>query len=195
VAIISILGTAWALFAAIWAFLLKACMDARNLNYIVIAAASSSIVLGVWRLYTRYLDNGIANLYPTFVYCEQIMGVPSEYGTVAYLRESVLRGFDLPSDKQALLDGVRELVENRHIGNRGHDALDRLAALVILVQFLICICVVYVGGGFAQPLWPAATATVLSLALIAIGACRFQRNPTEAHLKRAFSPKSPTTGA
>ena len=82
----SLLGYASALYIGIWSFFLKAYIDATDkstdrLNYILIASASSAVILGLWRFYTRHLDNAIACLYPTLVHCEQTMGVPPEYGT------------------------------------------------------------------------------------------------------------------
>src|ERR1700694_4362282 len=93
----TMLGIAWTLSVGIWSFFLKAYLDASHpltgqspapdaINYLLIAAALTSAILGLCRFYTRYLDNAIAHLYPTLIYCEQIMGVPPEYGTTRYLR-------------------------------------------------------------------------------------------------------------
>src|SRR5262245_15693588 len=52
----------------IWSYFLKAVVDAMTSDgqsalYIVIAASFSSLLVSLWRLYAKYLDNNIAGLY------------------------------------------------------------------------------------------------------------------------------------
>ncbi len=93
--IYALIGYIWAIVLGIWSVLLKAYMDASRpppgplypITYILIASAASSLVLGLWRVATRRIDIRVARLYPTFIYCEAIMEVPFEYGTLAYLKD------------------------------------------------------------------------------------------------------------
>ena len=184
--IVSLIGYAWTLVIGIWAFLLKAWMDAqRDSNYILLAVASTSVVFGLWRWYTRYLDTAIANLYPTLVYCEQRMNVPKQFGTIAYLQSFVSKKFakKLPDDPESLLNGVRTLVESKRIGHRGHAVIDLIALAIILGQFALS---VFFARGFTLAVHVVAIPVVLSGALVLKGLLRSHRNPTREDLERAF---------
>jgi len=143
-ALTSLIGYTMIANVAIWSYFLKAYVDALNSNlntqsnYIIIAASVSSILIGLWRLYTRYIDNQIANLYPDFLLYEGTLSVPPDHGSCGYLIRNVpnvdlILNANINLDKK--INGIKELVERKCIGNRGHILFD-IFAIVIIVMLL-----------------------------------------------------------
>ena len=183
-------------FLGIWSFLLKAYMDSSRppagpllpIDYLLIASAASSLLLGIWRVSTRRVDIMVARLYPTFIYCEMILGVPSNYGTLVYITDHVLKDFKktLTRDHEQLLRGIEHLVNAKRIGTRGQGSIDLFAALLIAGQLFFSV------SQFDKN--PRATTIavaviLLSLVLVAIGCFGGQRNPKQVHIDDAFSRK------
>lgn len=127
---------------AIWSYFLKSYIDSLTVSsevypsYIVLAAALSSMTLGMWRLYTHYIDNHIAGLYPDFILYESILSVPSDRGTSGYLVRAVpivdllLLDKDLTNEQK--LEGISTLVKSKRIGRRGHLTIDVLTLVVLI---------------------------------------------------------------
>jgi hypothetical protein len=191
-------GYTGAVLLGIWFFLLKAYMDASRppagplnpIDYLLIAAATSSLVLGVWRVSARRVDIRMAQLYPTFIYCEMIMGVPPNYGTLVYITDHVLEDFKktLTRDHDQLFRGIEYLVNAKRIGTRGQGSIDLFAALLIAGQLFFS---VYQFDKSPRATTLAVAVILLSLVLVAIGCFGGQRNPKQVHIDEAFSRTPP----
>jgi hypothetical protein len=199
--IYALIGYTWAIVLGIWSLLLKAYMDASRsptgpldpIDYILIASAASSLVLGLWRISTRRVDIRVARLYPTFIYCETTMEGPPDYGTLAYIKDHVLEEFKktLPPDQDALLTGIEHPVKIKRIGTRGQGSIDLVAALLIATQLLFSLCQFHESPSLGTSV--AVVVILLSVALIMIGCFCGQRNPKQKHIDEAFQPKQPST--
>lgn len=74
---------------AIWALLVKwDVLNGQNTDYELFAiqigwaGAVSSIFLGIWRLYVRYVDGSITRLYPAIYWCELTLNIPKELSSI-----------------------------------------------------------------------------------------------------------------
>ncbi|MGA8144980.1 MAG: hypothetical protein WB987_13920 [Candidatus Acidiferrales bacterium] len=132
---------------AAWMMLLRAIVDGRpsrcttvvlglsqSTVYILIAVFLSSAVFGLWRWYSRFLDDAITTLYPTLVFCETAMGLPMEYGTLSHLRAAVLDKHNVKIDAHEYLPLVKQLVSDKRIGTRGHFKMDAFAFSLLGLQ-------------------------------------------------------------
>ncbi len=118
--------------------------------YLANAAVVSIVLLIIWRLYTKRLDNGIAHLYPELIYFEGILSCPSEYGTNAYLERNLGKaGEKLNSitDFKIKADVVKQLVDKKRIGGRLHNYIN----WTVLVIIAICVFIVLGLGIFECP--------------------------------------------
>lgn len=80
--ITSHLGIAITVNIALWAYFLKSYVEVPlDTQCLLIVSGISSLLLGLWRFYTRYIDNHLAALYPELLQYEGILGVPAEKGT------------------------------------------------------------------------------------------------------------------
>lgn len=122
------------LVVAIWALFLRNGIPASG-SAMGWAGGLSSVVIGLWRLYARSLDNGIAKLYPSIWYYEREVGVAVENSLVLKSRK------DWPS-----VEALRKGVEDRIIGTRGHLSFD----VVALVLVLLMAGVTLYNGGWRQ---------------------------------------------
>jgi len=151
-------GLAITVTIGIWTLFLKSFLDASSpiqpptniqasqlFAILIVWAGLSTFILALWRLYARYIDNGIAKTYPEIMYYEQILGVGSDAGMENQIagqkefnREVFREVFaQLSSGQRQQL--VRHLVKDRHIGRRGHLPIDFgvFVFLVILVPVLL----------------------------------------------------------
>lgn len=141
--ITSHIGYAIILNVAIWSFFLKSYTESprveAQLSYIAAAAALSAISVGLWRLYTHYLDHQIAGLYPDLILYEESLSVPPSHGTLGYLKKNVPGLADVFSEKslnaKKQSETVSGLVEKKRIGHRGHLWLDLFALGIIFIMF------------------------------------------------------------
>ena len=141
------IGYVIVIIVAIWSYFLKSYIDSLTVPseaqplYIVLAAALSAITLGMWRLYTHYIDHHIAGLYPDFLLYEGMLSVPSDHGTSGYLIRAVpgvdliLLDNDLTSKQKS--EGISTLVKLKRIGGRGHLAIDFFTLIVIIGMFAV----------------------------------------------------------
>ncbi len=151
------IGFVMTIILGIWTFFLKAYVDSpgsvsfkKNPWYIIIATILSAIFLILWRLYARYLDNAIANLFSTFIYCESILGLPDGIGTVGYLlrikspisrkqvftEDQIIKWYTLCPEQKSKV--IEELFNMKRIGARGHFAIDMITFVTIILMFICC---------------------------------------------------------
>ncbi len=198
-------GYAIMINVAIWSYFLKTYIDSLATSsdgqpvYVGAAAALSSIALGLWRLYTRYTDNAIAGLYPDFLLCEGTLSVPAEHQTSGYLTREVppvrliLLDNDLKLEQK--VEGIRELVESKHIGRRGHLGFD--LSILGVISVMLAVSLVALRGGLHS--W-SAFACLFGIS-IGLGCALFefwyyQKNPTEERVQEVLHHlKSGGTGA
>jgi hypothetical protein len=155
--ITSIMGFTVAFVSAIWAFSLPEYIkDIHNNFYsplwLVVGASITSVIVVLWRFYTRYIDNKLAHNFPEIIYYEALLEVPIHTGLTAYLinmdqtRAKVIAKSnktvaDLFSSSTGLtplqkFKAVEWLVDARKIGDRGHRSLDIGALLYVLLMVL-----------------------------------------------------------
>lgn len=142
--IITYVGYAMVANVAVWSYFLKAYIDSLAASsgsqplYIGVAAAVSSTLLGLWRFYTRYIDDHIAGIYPDFLLYESKLGVPPAHQTSGYLVKAVrnvsciLLALDLKPEQK--LEGIRRVIKSKRIGRRGHLWFDLSVLAAILVM-------------------------------------------------------------
>jgi len=97
-------------------------------SYIAFASTISIVLLVLWRWYTRYLDNGIANLYPELIFFEGKLSCPPQYATSSYLKRNLGSAGDLldPLSFEQKSQVVAQLVKEKRIGDRGHAVINWL---------------------------------------------------------------------
>lgn len=143
--IVTHIGYAVIINVGIWSYFLKAYIDslAPTISqplYIGIASALSSILLMLWRFYTRWIDNNIAGLYKDFLFFEGILSVPSEYGTSGYLMHAVPAVNPIFQDNklkpEQKREGINKLIQLKRIGRRGHLWFDICTLILILCMFI-----------------------------------------------------------
>jgi hypothetical protein len=154
------MGYAIVLNVGIWSYFLKAYVDSSAMPgreqplYIGVASALSSIAIMLWRLYTRYVDNYIAGLYPDFLFFEGVLSTPTTSGTSRYLMKAVpivsriLTNSGLTPEQK--LKGISRLVSLKHIGRRGHFWLDFCSLMLILIMAVAS--AVVLRSQFQQPI-------------------------------------------
>ncbi len=213
-------GLAVTIIVGLWTFFLKSFLDTSSFvnpaitpadsqafafSYVVAAAGLSAIVLGLWRLYVRYIDDEIASIYPEIMSYEQLLGVGSGAGIQKYILRQPRIGAAFaqlfPEQRQQL---VAQLVKDKRIGRRGHGVIDAIvfvALFVFVLAILGDVCVqlsnqtlskmVSASEILSNPLlglkWVGYVLTAAgSLVCIYAFFC-FQRNPTEADVSRVVS--------
>jgi hypothetical protein len=184
-----------ALNAAIWTYLLKGYVESFSANpteafsYLVIAAGLSSLILGLWRVFTRHMYDRIAGLYPDLLMCEQSLGVESNLGTAAYLRKKIPRlsrillGKELnPSQKS---EAVGFLVKKKSMGRLSHVVIDIIVIAVIIGMFVLCLSIysrIWLSLAIASII-----ATILGFLLLVFSILSFQRYPSHAVITAAIA--------
>jgi hypothetical protein len=113
---------------ALWSYFIKSFVESPMKNddervvFLVAASGISSILLGLWRLYTRYIDGAIAQLYPDFIYFEGKLDVPKGRGTCGYLLKELPIIKIVFDDNSLDLEGkvycIDRLVNLKKIGDR-----------------------------------------------------------------------------
>ncbi len=88
---------------------------------VALASGVSAVLIGLWRWYARSVDDAIAKLYPAIMRYEQALGIRAN--------ESALLG--LRTKYNDSIDTVRQLVDEKRIGARGHLVVDWFAVVVI----------------------------------------------------------------
>jgi len=174
---------------AIWSYFLKSYIDSSNPKHIVIAAAISAITLGLWRLYTHYIDNHIAGLYPDLLLYESILSVPPNHGTSGYLIRAVpevKRILDSDLTTEQKIKGISKLVNSKRIGTRGHLVFDCLALILVI---LLGIAAGIAASSSQNCLLAIFFLIIMAFVfvLILIGLCFYQRKPSEKLIEEILS--------
>lgn len=185
---------ALAINAAIWTYLLRAFIESvstgsnQGFSYLAVATGLSSLVLGLWRLHTRYLYNRIAGLYPDLMLCEKILGIEAYRGTAAYLvsiiprLRRILSGEELnPHQKE---EAISYLVAEKSMGRLSHLVIDIIVLAIIISLFGLCISV---KSSLQIPLATGSiTATIIGFLLVLCGIFAFQRYPSQSIITAAI---------
>ena len=141
--IINIMGFTIVANLAIWSFFIQPYITIFNAteywehSYLAFASTVSLVLLFLWRLYTRKLDLGVANLYPDLIYFEGELSCPPDYGISGYLKRELgdagdfLQSNDLTSEQKSKV--ASRLVKERLIGARGHKIINWITLLMMLV--------------------------------------------------------------
>jgi len=182
--ITSHLGLSLTINVAIWSYFITAYLDSIKENdfnhlFILVASAISAILLGLWRLYTRHIDDHLANLYPDFLLCEGVIGMPFERGTGGYLAKAVENAKPLLKSTKINLEdrvkGVEKLVTAKRIGDRGHRIIDLVALVVTIIIFILSFIIIL--GSGVKSHWYFLIANSLGIIFIVLSLTCFQRNP------------------
>jgi len=173
---------------AIWSYFLKSYIDPSTSNpmYIVIAAAISAITLVVWRLYTHYIDNNIAGLYPDLLLYESILSVPPNHGTSGYLIRAVpevKRILDSDLTTEQKIKGISRLVNSKRIGTRGHSAFDYLALILVVLLGIVA----EIAASSSQKCLLAIFFLIMVFVYILSWLCFYQREPSEKLIDKVLS--------
>jgi len=139
-----LIGFVVVLNAGLWSYFLIEYIkvDGALPSYILVPSAVSVITLGLWRIYTRYIDNHIASLYPELVYYEARLSVPPEMGISGYLIRNVphieaIIKRAVPPDKKR--EAIACLVKRNRVGSRGHDKIERTTLGFITITLIASI--------------------------------------------------------
>jgi hypothetical protein len=184
---------ALAINAAIWTYLLRAFIESfstgsnQGFSYLAVATGLSSLVLGLWRLHTRYLYNRIAGLYPDLMLCEKILGIEPDRGTAAYLVSTIPRLRRLLSGEELNLrqkgEAISYLVAEKSMGRLSHIVIDIIVLGIIISLFGLCVSV------HSTMQLPLATgslmATIIGFLLVLCGIFAFQRYPSQSIITAA----------
>ncbi len=188
--ITSHLGLSLTINVAIWSYFIAAYVDSgsgsdENPVFILVPSALSAVLLGLWRLYTRHIDDHLANLYPDLLLCEGVLCVPIERGTSGYLAKAVpntkalLTSAELSIEKR--IKGVEELAAKKKIGDRGHKRIDLFALLVIAGISFLSILVIADSGEKSHIYFLLGNAFGIYFLVMAL--TRFQQNPEICFIK------------
>jgi hydrogenase-4 membrane subunit HyfE len=181
--------------AAVWSYFLKAYIEsvstgsAHGLSYLAVAAGLTSILLGLWRVYTRYIYNRLAGLYPDLLHCEKILGIEPYRGTAGDLQKRIPRLRRILGETELNPDQKQEaisfLVETKRLGRRSHLVIDFIMVVIIIIMFVLCISV------HAKIQLPLAIgtiiATIVGFLLVLCGIFTFQRYPSQSTIATAIT--------
>jgi len=128
--------------AGIWAFCIKEYIDTTKVDdpgrrypegwYLFVAPFLCSLVVILWRWYAHFLDNRVVRLYPELVDYEARLGLSGSGTTWNHLKQRVFKKCT-EQEKRELRNkaAIRNLVDKRKIGLRGHLAGDVVALVYI----------------------------------------------------------------
>jgi len=184
-----------ALNAAIWTYFLKGYVESFStsssepFSYLAVAAGLSSLILGLWRVFTRHTYDRIAGLYPDLLVCEQILGLEPNQGTAGYLRRTIPRlsrillGEELNPNQKS--EAVAFLVRKKSMGRLSHLVIDIIVIAIIIAMFVLCVSIY---SKIQLPLGVGSIiAIILGLLLLVFSMLSFQRYPSQALITAAIS--------
>jgi len=181
--------------AAIWTYFLKAYVESfstspnQAFSYLAVAAGLSSLILGLWRVFTRYTYDRIAGLYPDLLICEQSLGVESHQGTAGYLRRTIprlsriLSGEELNPNQKS--EAVSFLVRKKSMGRLSHIVIDIIVLAIIVAMFVLCVSIysrIQLSLAIASVI-----STILGFLLLLLSMLSFQRYPSQAFITAAIA--------
>jgi hypothetical protein len=181
--------------AAIWTYFLKAYVESfstspsQGFSYLAVAAGLSSLILGLWRVFTSHTYDRIAGLYPDLLLCEQSLGVETNQGTAGYLRRTIprlgriLSGEELNSNQKS--EAVSFLVREKSMGRLSHIVIDITVLAVLTSMFVLCVSM------YSRIQLPLAIgsiiATILGFLLLVFSMLSFQRYPSQSVITAAIA--------
>jgi hypothetical protein len=184
-----------ALNAAIWTYFLKGYVESFStsssepFSYLAVAAGLSSLILGLWRVFTRHTYDRIAGLYPDLLMCEQSLGVEPNQGTAGYLRRTIPRlnrifsGEELNPNQKS--EAVAFLVRKNSMGRLSHIVIDIIMIAVIIGMFVLCLSI-YSKIQLSLAIG-SIIATILGFLLLVFSMLSFQRYPSQAVITAAIA--------
>jgi len=184
-----------ALIAAIWTYFLKSYVESFSTNpseafsYLAVAAGLSSLILGLWRVFTRHTYDRIAGLYPDLLVCEQILGLEPNQGTAGYLRRTIPRLSRILSGDELNLkqksEAVAFLVRKKSMGRLSHVVTESIVIAIIIAMFVLCVSI------YSKIQLPLAVgsiiAIILGFLLLVFSMLSFQRYPSQALITAAIA--------
>jgi hypothetical protein len=187
--ITSHLGIAVTVNAALWAYFLKSYVEQTlEPQHLLIVSAISSLLLGLWRYYTRYLDNHLASLYPQLLLSEGILGVPPKLGTSGYLTEEVKGTERILNSNFGLeqrVNAISYIVKKRQIGNRGHLGMDVFVVCWLFLFFVLSCIYAFSVGTFFSILYLVGR-NLSGFIFLFLGMARFQGKLDESCVDEAL---------
>lgn len=187
-------GLSLSINVALWSYFIAAFIGSDekggfNSLYILVASSLSAFLLGLWRLYTRHIDDHIANLYSDLLHSESVLNISSDRGTSRYLSKAVPNVKNLiNSDELKIKEKIKcidILTSMKRMGERGHLNLDLFALLLILIISIISVCLIFskyepIGLFFL-------IGNIISIYFINCSITKFQRDPSEEYIAELIS--------
>ena len=183
-----------ALNAAIWTYFLKGYVESLSSNpsqgfaYLAVAAGLSSLILGLWRVFTSHTYDRIAGLYPDLLVCEQSLGLESNQGTAGYLKRTIprlgriLSGEELNPNQKS--DAVAFLVRKKSMGRLSHIVID-ITVLVVIVGMFVLLVSMYSKIQLSLAIG-SVISTILGFLLLVFSMLSFQRYPSQTVITEAI---------
>lgn len=184
-----------ALNAAIWTYFLKAYVESfstspnQGFSYLAVAAGLSSLVLGLWRVFSRYTYDRIAGLYPDLLVCEQSLGIESNQGTAGYLRRAIprlsriLSGEELNPNQKS--EAVSFLVRKKSMGRLSHIVID-ITVLAVIAGMFVLLVSMYSKIELSLAIG-SIISTILGFLLLVFSMLSFQRYPSHSVITAAIA--------
>lgn len=182
--ITTLMGFTAVINVGIWSYFLSEYIKVAGAlpSYILIGSAISAITLGLWRIYTRYLDSQIAPLYSELMLYEARMSVPPGLGVSGYLARNVpsLRPIleaELSEDKKS--KAIADLAKSKNIGSRGHSLLDVATLCLVVILLIGSLVSLSRVDSFCEPIHVVCLVLVVAGLAFTVTAWRcYQKNPS-----------------
>lgn len=170
-------------------------------SYIAFASTITVVSLTFWRWHTKQIDDGIARLYPEFIYFEGALSCPPQFATSRYLQQpralgdagEFLQRDTLTYGQKAEVLGT--LVDKRLVGARLHDKINWFALSVTVIMTIIIFGLgifglFQIGGGAMEQgiirpelKWICGTLSILSIVLLGRIIVKRQRTPSKRQVE------------
>lgn len=169
----------------------------KTVLFFYLAAAASALILGLWRLYSRYIDNQVAQLYPEIFLYETNLGVAPSYGIWGYLSRNIpiLSNSVSINNLEATerVELLRQLADRKRLGTRGHLAIDIpvLLSIILLIGFafrLLCLYYAEYLSKYDKEYFGLPYCLMFTGLILVIMAMRkYQRKPSAADIEQAVN--------
>ena len=179
----------WSYFVTSYIGSIKNGLDKEPI-FLYVASSLSSLLLGLWRLYTRHIDDHIANLYPDFLMCEGILKVPADRGTGGYLIKAV-PGLDRLLNEELSLENkvkaISRIIKLKRVGDRGHFKINLFTLLAIILMFFLSFLLMspFEANSFKYE-FLLLLGNLFGLIFIFVAMKSFQRNPCDRQVEDLF---------
>lgn len=184
-----------AIIAGIWTYFLKAYVESittnpgHSISYLAVAAGLSSLLLGLWRVFTQHIYDRVAGLYPDLLLCEQSLGVETNQGTAGYLRRTIprlgriLSGEELNPNQKS--EAVSFLVRKKSMGRLSHIVID-ITVLAVIVGMFVLLVSMYSKIQLSLAI-ASVISTIVGFLLLVFSMFSFQRYPSQAVITAAIA--------